>query len=185
MALTHSHLLVKSSASTGEENSQKVSPAPETFPTHEEAYPTFSTDELATLSETATRSASSIIFSSSPEADTEPGGLNQTCPPVACAHPVSTFEPTDSTLSSNASGHTHEVSQHNSLDIADQTSLATSSHRPAFYDSTIRLPLVKSSQTKYKTVSKEMKELYLDGDAIPIMSGILQKSYLYYGTCGI
>jgi hypothetical protein len=35
-------------------------------------------------------------------------------------------------------------------------------------------------QTKYKTVSKEMKELYLDGDAIPIMSGILQKCVEYH-----
>jgi hypothetical protein len=99
---------------------------------------------------------------------------------VAYTHPVSTFEPTNSTLSPNASGHTHEISQHNSLDIADQTSLATSYHRPASHDSTIRLPLVTSSQTKYKTVSNEMKELYLDGDAIPTMSDILQKFVKYH-----
>jgi hypothetical protein len=98
MAFADSHLPVKSSASTAEENPQNVSPAPETFPTHEEVNPTFSTNELATLSETATGLASSIIFGLSPEADTQPGSLNQTCPPVACTHPVSTFEPTDSTL---------------------------------------------------------------------------------------
>jgi hypothetical protein len=180
MALADSHLLVKSSVSTAEENPQHVSSAPKTFLTHEKAYPAISTNELATPSETATLSASSITLSSSPEVDTQPEGLNQTCSPVACTHLVSTVEPTDSTLSPNASGLTHEVSQYNSLDIADQTSLATLSHRSASHDSTIGLPLVTSSQTKYKTVSNKMKELYLDGDAIPSMSGILQKCVKYH-----
>ena len=80
------------------------------FPTHKEAYPTFFTNELATLLETMIGLASSIIFSLSPKADTQPKGLNQTCPPVAYTHLVSTFKPTNSTLSPSASGHTYKVS---------------------------------------------------------------------------
>ena len=43
----------------------------------------------------------------------------------------------------------------------------------------IRLPLI-TSQTKYRPVSKETQELYLDGNAIPTMLGILQTSIKYY-----
>ncbi|KAH8751824.1 hypothetical protein BGZ57DRAFT_860746 [Hyaloscypha finlandica] len=82
------HLPVESSASTTEENPQRVSSAPEPLPTDEKADPAISTDELVTTSGAATGSASSIILSSSPEADTRPEDLGQTCPPVACTHPV-------------------------------------------------------------------------------------------------
>jgi hypothetical protein len=81
-------------------------------PTDEKADPAAFTDAL-TASETATGSASSIVLNSSPEADTQPERLDQTCPLVACTHPVSTVEPTDGTLSPNASGHTLEVSPTN------------------------------------------------------------------------
>ena len=40
------------------------------------------------------------------------------------------------------------------------------------------------SQTKYTTVSEEVKELYLEGDTIPIMSGILQTYVKYYKKTG-
>jgi hypothetical protein len=172
LALVDSHLPVESSASTVEENPQHVSPAPEPFPTDEKAV---STNELVTTSEeTATGSASSIILSSSPEA--QPECLDQTCPLVACTHSVGTVEPADSTLSPNASGHTLEVSQQTSLDTLDQT---TSTHCPASHNSTIRSPSI-TSQTKHRPVSKETQELYLDGDAIPIMSGILQTCVKYH-----
>jgi hypothetical protein len=49
MALADSHLPVKSSVSTAEENPQHVPPAPEMFPTHKKAYPVFSTDEQIPL----------------------------------------------------------------------------------------------------------------------------------------
>jgi hypothetical protein len=172
LALVDSQLPVESSASTVEENPQHVSPAPEPFPTDEKAV---STNELVTTSEeTATGSASSIILSSSPEA--QPECLDQTCPLVACTHSVGTVEPADSTLSPNASGHTLEVSQQTSLDTLDQT---TSTHCPASHNSTIRSPSI-TSQTKHRPVSKETQELYLDGDAIPIMSGILQTCVKYH-----
>ncbi|KAF8850019.1 hypothetical protein BDZ45DRAFT_680080 [Acephala macrosclerotiorum] len=176
IALVDSHLPVESSASTVKENPQHVSPAPELFPTDEKADPAVSTDELVTTSGAATGSASSIILNPSPEADTQPECQYQTCPLVACTHPVSTVEPTDSTLSPNASGYTLEVSQQTLLDTPDQT---TSTHCPASHDSTIRSPSI-TSQTKYRPVSKETQELYLDGDAIPIMSGILQTSLKYH-----
>jgi len=35
-------------------------------------------------------------------------------------------------------------------------------------------------QTKHITVSEEVKELYLEGDTIPIISGILQICVKYY-----
>jgi hypothetical protein len=110
MAFANSHLLVKSLASTTKENPQNVLLALETFLTYKKANPTFFTNELATLSKTAIGLASSIIFSSSPKADTQLGSLNYTCPPIACIHPVSTFEPTNSMLSPNASRHTYKVS---------------------------------------------------------------------------
>ncbi|CZR52935.1 uncharacterized protein PAC_02813 [Phialocephala subalpina] len=176
MALVDSHLPVESSASAVEENPQHVSPAPETFPTEKKADPAVSTNELVTTPETAMGSASSIILNSSPEADAQPECLDQTCPLVACTHLVSTVEPTDSTLSPSASGHTLEVSQETSLDTPDHT---TSTHRPASPDSTIRSPSI-TSQTKYRPVSKETQELYLDADAIPTLSGILQKWVKYH-----
>ncbi|CZR52920.1 uncharacterized protein PAC_02797 [Phialocephala subalpina] len=137
--------------------------------------PVVSTDELVTTSGAATESASSIILSSLPEADTQLECLDQTCPLVACTNPVSTVEPTDST-SPNASGYALEVSQQASLDTPDRT---ISTYCPASHDSTIRSPSI-TSQTKYKPVSKETQELYLDGDAIPIMSGILQTGVKYH-----
>jgi hypothetical protein len=48
------------------------------------------------------------------------------------------------------------------------------------YDSTIKLPSITSSQTKYTTVSKEVKELYLEGDAILIMLSILHTCVKYH-----
>ncbi|KIM93102.1 hypothetical protein OIDMADRAFT_149819 [Oidiodendron maius Zn] len=43
-----------------------------------------------------------------------------------------------------------------------------------------------NNDTKHKTVSKETQELYLDHDAIPVMSDILQKCVKYYrGTADI
>lgn len=95
-ALAASHLSVKSSVSTAEENLRHVSAAPKMFLTHEKAYPDASTNESATL-ETSTG-----LISSSPKADTEPEGQDQTCPPVACIDSVSTVEPTGSMLSQNA-----------------------------------------------------------------------------------
>jgi hypothetical protein len=118
MALVNSHLPVESSASTVEENPQHVSLAPEPFPTDEKADLAVSTDELVTTSGATTGSVNSIL-SSSPEADTQPKYLDQTCPLVACTHPVSTVEPTNSTLSPNASGHTLEVSQQTALNMPD------------------------------------------------------------------
>ncbi|PMD61947.1 uncharacterized protein K444DRAFT_662122 [Hyaloscypha bicolor E] len=96
MALVDSHLPVESSASIVEENLQHVSPAPEPFPTDEKADLAVSTNELVTTSGAATGSASSITLISLPEADTQPECLDQTCPLVACTHPVSTVESTDS-----------------------------------------------------------------------------------------
>lgn len=177
MAIVGSHLQAKSSVCTMEENPQHASPAPETPPIQERACPAVSADGLATPSEAATGPASSFI-GSSPEADTQREGFNQACLPVACA-PVSTADPTDSTFSPKASGHAHE-SQQNSLDIPDQPAPAISAHCHTSHDSTIRPPSIALSQTEYTTVSKEMKELYLDGDAIPIMSGILQTCVKYH-----
>jgi hypothetical protein len=57
---------------------------PDPFPTDEKADPAVSTNKLVTTSRAATGSASSIILSSSPEADTQPEYLGQTCPPVGC-----------------------------------------------------------------------------------------------------
>ena len=145
--------------------------APETFLTDGKGDPAVSTDELVTTSDTATGSASSIILSSSPEADIPPECLDQTCPLMACTHPVSTVEPTESTLSPNASGYTLEMSQQTSLDTLDRT---ISTHYPVMRSSLI------TSQTKYRPVSKETQELYLDSDAIPIMSGILQTCVKYH-----
>ncbi|KAH7356433.1 hypothetical protein BKA65DRAFT_474254 [Rhexocercosporidium sp. MPI-PUGE-AT-0058] len=174
LALFDSHMPVESSASTVEENPQHVSPVPEPFTTDEKAV---STNELVTTpEEITTGSASSIISSSSPEADTQPECPDQTYPLVACTHPVSTVDPTDSTLSPNASGHTLEVSQQTSLDTPNQT---TSTHCPASHDSTIRSPSI-TSQTKYRPVSKETQELYLDSDATSTISGILRTSVKYH-----
>jgi hypothetical protein len=163
MALADSRLLVQGSVSTAEENPEHVSLAPETFPTHDIAYPAVSADELATPSEAATGPASSILASLL-ETDT---------------HPVSLVEPTDSMLSPNTSGRVHEVSQQNSLDIPDQISLPISTNCLALHNLTITLPSI-ISQTKYRPVLKGMKGLYLDGDAIPIMSGILQTCVKYH-----
>jgi hypothetical protein len=175
MPIVGSNLQAKSLVCTMEENPQHASPAPETPPTQERACPAVSSDELATPSEAATGPASSFI-GSSPEADTQREGFNQACLPVACAHPASIA---DSTFSPKASGHAHE-SQQNSLDIPDQPALAISAHCHTSHDSTIRRPLFASSQTEYITVPKEVKELYLDGDTIPIMPGILQTCVKYH-----
>jgi hypothetical protein len=110
----------------------------------------------------------------------EPEDLEQTYPPIACAHSVSTVEPTDSTLGPNASGRTNEASQQNSLDVLDQTSLTRANHCQASQDSTIILPSITLSQTKYRPVSKDVKDLYLDDDAVPTMLGILWNCVKYY-----
>ena len=110
MALVGTHLPVKSSASTAKENPQHVSPAPETFPADEKAYPDLSPDALATP-KTLIALASSIVLSLSPEVNTEPEDIEQTHPPIACAYSVSTVKPADSTLGPNASGRTNEASQ--------------------------------------------------------------------------
>jgi hypothetical protein len=161
------------------ENPQHASPAPETSPTYERAYPAVSANKLATPSEPVTEPSSSFIVGSSPETDTQRESFDQACLPAACTHPVSTADPTDSTFSPKASGHTHE-SQQNSLDVPDQPALATSAHCHSSHDSTIRLPSIASSQTKHTTVSEEVKELCLERDAIPIMSGILQTCVKYH-----
>jgi hypothetical protein len=178
MALADSRLPVQGSVSTADENPEHVSPAPETFPTHDIVYPAVSANELATPSEAATGPASSILASPL-ETDTQPEGLSQTSPSVAWTHPVSPVEPTDSMLSPNTGGHAHEVSQQNSLDTPDQISLPTSTDYLASHNLTITLPSI-TSQTKYRPVLKEMKGLYLDGDAIPIRSGILQTCVKYH-----
>lgn len=110
MALVDSHLPVENSAFIAEESPQHVSPVPETFPTQEKADPAAFINELATTLGAVTGSASSIILSLLPEANTQPECPDQTCPLVAYIHLVSTVKPTDSTLSPNASGHTLEVS---------------------------------------------------------------------------
>jgi hypothetical protein len=179
MAIVDSDLLARSSVRTKEENPQHASPAPETSPTHERACPTVSANELATPSEAVTGPSSSFIVGSSPEADTQREGFDQACLPAACTNPVSTADSTDTMFSLKASGYTHE-SQQNSLDILDQLALATSAHYHSSHDSTIKLPSITSSQTKYTTVSKQVKELYLEGDAIPSMSGILQACVKYH-----
>ena len=89
---------------------------------------------------------------------------------------MSTASSTESTLSPKDS---HE-SQQNSLDIPDQPALAVSTRRNASHDSSIRPPSIASSQEEYTPVSNEIEELYRDGDAIPIMSGILQASVKYH-----
>jgi hypothetical protein len=96
LALVDSHVPVESSASTVEENPQHVSLAPEAFPTDEKADPAASTDKLVTTSEIRKGLGSSIILSSSPEADTQSEHPDQIYPLVACTHPVSTAEPTES-----------------------------------------------------------------------------------------
>jgi hypothetical protein len=170
-----SHLLARSPVYRMEENPQHASLVPETSQTYERACPAISTNELATPSEPVIGPSNSFIVGSSPGADTHRKG-DQAHLPAACTNPVSTADPTDTALSPEASGHTHE-SQQNSLDILDLPALATPTH---CHSSTIKLPSIASLQTKYTTVSKEMEELYLDGDAIPIISGILQACVKYY-----
>jgi len=173
MAIVNSHLPVSSPVGTIEENPQHGSPAPDTSSIYGRACPAVSADEPATPSEPP---SSSFILGSPPEADTQREGFHQACPPAACTHPVSTANPTDSTLSPKDS---HE-SQQNSLDIPDQPALAVSTRRNASHDSSIRPPSIASSQEEYTPVSNEIEELYRDGDAIPIMSGILQASVKYH-----
>jgi hypothetical protein len=122
---------------------------PETFPTNEKADLAISTNTLTAL-ETITGPASSIGLNSLPDADTQPKRLDQTCPLMTCTHLVSIVEPTDGTLSPNASGHTLEVSQQTLLDALDQTTLT---HYPASHDSTSSPSI--TSQAKYRPVSKE------------------------------
>ena len=111
MAIVDSHLPAWSPVCAMEENPQHASPAPETSPTYERACPAVSADELATPSEPVAGPSSSFIVGSSPEADTQREGFDQACLPAACTHPVSTADPTDSTFSPKASGHTHKSQQ--------------------------------------------------------------------------
>ena len=111
MAIVDSDLPARSSVRTKEENPQHASPAPETPPTYESACPAVSANELATPSEAVTGPSSSFIVGSSPEADTQRDGFDQACLSAACTHPVSTADPTDSTFSPKASGHTHKSQQ--------------------------------------------------------------------------
>jgi hypothetical protein len=110
----------------------------------------------------------------------KPENLEQTHPPIACAHSVSTVEPTDSTLGPNASERTNKASQQNSLNILDQTSLTRANHCQASQDSTIILPSITLSQTKYRPVSKDVKDLYLNKDTVPTMSNILRNCVKYH-----
>ncbi|PVH71241.1 hypothetical protein DL98DRAFT_597090, partial [Cadophora sp. DSE1049] len=173
MAIVNSHLPVSSPVGTIEENPQHASPDPDTSPIYGRACPAVSADEPATPSEPP---SSSFILGSSPEADTRREGFHQACPPAACTNPVSTANPTDSTLSPKDS----HGSQQNSVDIPDQPALAVSTHRNSSHASSIRPPSIASSQNEYTTVSKEIEDLYRDGDAIPFMSGILQASVKYH-----
>ncbi|PMD66210.1 uncharacterized protein K444DRAFT_624715 [Hyaloscypha bicolor E] len=80
------HLPVENSAFIAEESPQHVSPVPETFPTQEKADPAAFINELATTLGAVTGSASSIILSLLPEANTQPECPDQTCPLVAYIH---------------------------------------------------------------------------------------------------
>merc|ERR1712144_136400 len=128
--LNNNMAIVNSPVGTIEENPQHGSPAPDTSSIYGRACPAVSADEPATPSEPP---SSSFILGSPPEADTQREGFHQACPPAACTHPVSTANPTDSTLSPKDS---HE-SQQNSLDIPDQPALAVSTRRNASHDSSI------------------------------------------------
>ncbi|KAH6700671.1 hypothetical protein BKA61DRAFT_620952, partial [Leptodontidium sp. MPI-SDFR-AT-0119] len=176
MAIVNSHLPARSPVGTIEENPQHVSPAPDTSPTDGRACPAVSADELATPSEPVTGPSSSFSLGSSPEADTQREGFTQACLPAAYTHPVGTTNHTDSTYSPKDS----HKSQQTSLDIPDHLALAVSAYCNASQDPTIRLPSIASSQKEYTTVSKEMEDLYRNGDAITIMSGILQTSVKYH-----
>ncbi|PVH70493.1 hypothetical protein DL98DRAFT_577855, partial [Cadophora sp. DSE1049] len=176
IAIVNSHLPARGPVGTIEENPQHVSPAPDTSPTDGKACPAVSADKLATPSEPVTRPSSSFSLGSSPEADTQREGFTQACLPATYTHPVSTANHTDSTFSPKDS----HKSQQNPLDIPDQPALAVSAHCNASHDPTIRPPSIASSQKEYTTVSNEMEDLYRDGDAIPIMSGILQASVKYH-----
>jgi hypothetical protein len=178
IALANGHLLIKSSVSPAEEILQYVLLAPEIFPTYEKVYLAFSTNKSATP-ETATGLPSSIL-NSLPDKDIQPEGLDQACPPVTCIYPVNTIKPTYSILSPNTTRYTYKVSQQNLLDIPDQTLLAISIYCQALYNSTIILPSITLQQIKHWPVSKKIKELYLDSNTIPIISGILQKYIKYY-----
>ncbi|KAH7317448.1 hypothetical protein BKA65DRAFT_542102 [Rhexocercosporidium sp. MPI-PUGE-AT-0058] len=105
------------------------------------------------------------------EDPSSPGGVLS----AACTHPVSTANPTDSTLSPKDS---HESQP--PLDIPDQPAPAVSTYRNASHDSSIRPPPIASSQGKYTPLSNEIGKLFPDRDAIPIMSGILQVSVKYH-----
>ena len=165
MALINSHLPVRSPVGTREESTACVASS--------RYGPNLFADKPATLSEPP---SSSLILGSSPEADTQREGFHQACLPAACPHPVSTANPTDSTFSQKDS---HE-SQQNSLHIPDQPVLAVSTHRNASHDSLIRPPSIASSQKEYTKVFNEIEDLYPDGDAITIMSAILQASSKYH-----
>ncbi|PQE22102.1 Proto-oncogene tyrosine- kinase ROS protein [Rutstroemia sp. NJR-2017a BVV2] len=63
--------------------------------------------------------------------------------------------------------------------MPNRPALATSAHCQSSLDSMMQLPPIASWPTD-TTVSKEVKELYLDGNAIQVMSGILQKCVKYH-----
>jgi hypothetical protein len=173
MTLADNYLLAGMSASTVEENPQHVSSAPETVPTDERADPAVSTDEFVTPLETATGQASSVILGSLPATDPQ----SKASSPVTYTNPVSTVETTDDSLSPDGSAHNSETSQQ-SLHIPGQSAQATPAHCYGSHDPTITP--ITSLDPKHKTVSKETQELYLDPDAIPVMSGILQKCVKYH-----
>jgi hypothetical protein len=63
--------------------------------------------------------------------------------------------------------------------IPGQSAQATPAHCHGSHNPTIGPSPIPSLDPKHKTVSKETQELYLDPDAIPVMSGILQKCVKY------
>jgi hypothetical protein len=135
MAIVDSHLPAKRSVCTIEDNLQHALPAPQTSLTYETDL-AVSVADLATPPEGVTGLANSFILGSSPEADTQREGLNQTCLPVARTPPVSPADPTDSTFTPKARGHAHE-SQQNPLDKPDQPALVISANCHALHDSMI------------------------------------------------
>jgi hypothetical protein len=146
----------------------------------EKADPALSTDELLAALETATEQASSKIPASLSATDTQSEGLKQACSPVNYTHSVSTVEPTDDSLSPGGNALTPEMSEQNSPHMPGQSALETSAHHHASHVPTINPCPPRSLDPKYKTVSNETQELYPDPDAIPIMSGILQKLVKYH-----
>jgi hypothetical protein len=174
VTLADNHLPAERSPSTVEENPQHVSSAPETVPTDERADPAVFTDEFVTPLETATWQARSIVLGSLPATDPQ----SRASSPVIYTNPVITAEATDDSLSPDDSAHNSEMSQQ-SLHIPGRSARATPAHCHGSHNPTISTSPITSLDPKHKAVSKETQELYLDPDAIPVMSGILQKCVKY------